>query len=258
MVDNVTGPALPTLICIGAMKCGTSALHRYLDFHPEVAMSNPKELCFFFDPPRRGAEPSATNRVDGWTPGNWHRGVSWYAAHFRAEARARGESSPGYTSPSNPYVAERMAGMIPSARLIYLVRDPVRRALSQYMHHRREATEHRAPENALLDPNSHYISRSRYFERLEPFLRHFAKEQIAIVAQEELVLDLRSALSCLFAFVEVDSSFWSDELNTSRYRSNGECVHLDAKHRRRLSALLRRDADAIRDLAGRAFPNWSV
>ncbi len=41
---------LPNLIIIGAMKCGTTALHRYLDLHPDVAMSEPKELNFFCGP----------------------------------------------------------------------------------------------------------------------------------------------------------------------------------------------------------------
>ena len=43
---------LPNLIIIGAMKCGTTALHRYLGLHPDVAMSEPKELNFFCGPER--------------------------------------------------------------------------------------------------------------------------------------------------------------------------------------------------------------
>ncbi len=83
------------------MKCGTSALHQLLGRHPDIAMSEPKELNFFFGPARAGA--------GSWTRGNWHRGVGWYERHFDARAGVRGESSPGYTSPSHPEVAGRMA-----------------------------------------------------------------------------------------------------------------------------------------------------
>lgn len=153
---------LPNLIVIGAMKCGTTALHRYLDLHPEVAMSEPKELNFFFGPERLDErdEPAARSA------GNWHRGVGWYAMQFRP-APVRGEASPGYTSPSFPEAAERMARVVPEARLVYAVRDPVARAVSQYLHHRADGTERRPIEEALLDPASQYLARSLYHERLE-------------------------------------------------------------------------------------------
>lgn len=65
--------ALPNLVVIGAMKCGTSAVHRYLDGHPQIAMCGPKELNFFVGPEDAQA-------------GNWYRGLDWYAAHFDASA----------------------------------------------------------------------------------------------------------------------------------------------------------------------------
>src|SRR3982751_2469864 len=74
------GGALPTFAVIGGLKCGTTSLHHYLALHPEVAMSRPKELNFFI------AEL------------NWELGRDWYASHFDAAARARGESSPHYTN----------------------------------------------------------------------------------------------------------------------------------------------------------------
>ena len=81
--------ALPTVVIIGAMKCGTTSLHRYLDLHPQAAMSRPKELNFFIGPVAAGSAD--------WARGNWHRGAAWYAAHFDPSAEVRGEASPGYT-----------------------------------------------------------------------------------------------------------------------------------------------------------------
>jgi hypothetical protein len=109
--------ALPSLIVIGAQKCGTSSLHAYLDAHPEIAMSTPKELDFFGGP--------------GFA--NWERGVDWYRAQFDPEAPVRGESSPSYTA--YPFVVgtpERIHALVPGAKLIYMVRDPIERLLSQW------------------------------------------------------------------------------------------------------------------------------
>ena len=108
---------LPNLIVIGAAKCGTTSLHAYLDEHPEIAMSREKELHFFVD--RK----------------NWGRGIEWYEAQFDASAPVRGESSPGYSAyPLYEGVAERMARVVPDAKLVYLVRDPVERVVSHYTH----------------------------------------------------------------------------------------------------------------------------
>lgn len=181
---------LPNLVVIGAMKCGTTALHRLLDQHPQIAMSSPKELNFFFGPGAAacGGQPDVSPARAGqlrWTHGNWHRGIEWYAQHF-PRAPVRGESSPGYTSPDHPEVAARMAAVLPAARLVYLVRDPIDRALSQYRHHVAEGTERRPVAAALLDPRSQYVARGLYYERLRPFLAHYDRASIAVVRQERL------------------------------------------------------------------------
>ena len=254
--------ALPNLVVIGAMKCGTSALHSYLDRHPQIDMSKPKELNFFFGPTTSAqAAPGDSHRMQeqgcGWSSGNWHRGSQWYSRHFRREAIARGESSPGYTSPSHHGVAQRMARAIPAARLIYLVRDPVDRAISQYRHHRSEGTESRPIEKALLDPDSQYLSRGRYYERLAPFLECFARQQIAIVSAEELLTRRRATLLSLFRFVGVDEGFWSSDLERL-HNCNGDAPQLDSRFRRRVSEAFAQDADRLRELAGRDFPAWSL
>ena len=109
--------ALPNLIVIGAQKCGTSGLHYYLGLHPEISISNPKELNFFI------AER------------NWPRGLDWYRAQFDATAPVRVEASPNYTAyPQHKGVPERMAEVVPDARLIYIVRDPIERIAAHWVH----------------------------------------------------------------------------------------------------------------------------
>lgn len=246
------GGALANLVVIGGMKCGTSALHRYLAAHPEIAMSAPKELCFFYDPPESALE------VDGWTPGNWFRGLDWYRSHFPTEQAVRGESSPGYTSPAHPEVAERMAAVIPEARLLLLVRDPVQRAISQYRHHRADGAELRQPAEALLDEGSQYLSRGRYHERLRPFLAHFPLEQLLVVSSEELLADRRAALRRIFAFAGVDPDFWTEALAQRHHTAQVGEPDLDAALRSRLRAALHPDAEQLRVLLGRDLAGWEV
>ena len=254
--------ALPNLIVVGSMKCGTSSLHRYLDLHPQVHMSAPKELNFFYDPP---AGTIRTGEVRGdpcecapeWTPGNWHRGVEWYARHFAPEARARGESSPGYTSPDHPLVALRMAEVVPEARLVYLVRDPIERAVSQYRHHLRDGTEHRPPERALLDPHSHYVSRSRYYARLTPFLERFPASRIHVETTERLRGLRLATLRRLFSFLKIDD-FWSDAMDEEWHRAPGDPPGVGRNLRDRLERALGADTERLRELTGDDFPHWSV
>lgn len=192
--------ALPDFVLIGGMKCGTTSLHHYLGCHPEIATSDPKELNFFF-----GDTPG--------TAGNWWRGVDWYADRFPADARVRGESSPGYTSPDHPQVAARLARVVPDARLLYLRRDPWERAVSQYLHHRRDGDERRPLAEAILDPDSQYVARSRHRERLRPFLDRFAPDRILVLEHRELLERRPATLRRVFRFLGVDPTFWSDELD---------------------------------------------
>lgn len=230
---------LPNLVVIGAMKCATTALHRYLDGHPDIAMSTPKELNFFFGP-------------------NWNRGPGWYGEHFRPAA-ARGESSPGYTSPDHPEVAARMAAVIPDTRLIYLVRDPVDRALSQYRHHWADGTENRPLREALFDPGSQYVSRSRYCERLLPFLEHFDVRRLAIVSQERLRADPRGVLHGLFRFAGVDDGRAPEVAGQpGTVRAALPQWEEAGAVRPALRELLNDDADRLRELSGQDFPEWTV
>jgi hypothetical protein len=249
--------ALPNLIVIGAMKAGTSALHAYLDDHPDVAMSTPKELCFFYDPYPQ--EPQAVPTADPltnateWSPGNWHRGIGWYRAHFPEDVPVRGESSPGYTSPSFPAVAARMASVVPDARLVYLVRDPVARAVSQYHHHVRDGTERRAILEALPDPTSQYILRSRYAERLAPFLERFPRERISIVVHEDLVAEPVTTITGLLRSLGVDPSRW-----TLARPSETTTREVPPEVAEAVRSAVADDVTSLRDLLGRPIARWSV
>jgi len=191
------GPgALPTLIVIGAQKCGTSSLHRYLDAHPAIAMSRVKELDFFLD------------------DGNWSRGVEWYRSQFDSAARVCGESSPNYTNlPVSRAVAERMHDIAADARLIYMVRDPIERALSHYTHAVGLGREDRPVDVAMSEPDSRYLRRSLYRTQLEPFVSRFPEGRIHVATQEDLRDRRGETLREIFEFVGVDTEFSSQDFD---------------------------------------------
>ncbi|HVM40035.1 MAG TPA: hypothetical protein VM618_04550, partial [Acidimicrobiia bacterium] len=107
--ERETGGRLPDFVIVGSMKSGTTSLFQYLGLHPGVGLPARKELDFF-----------VAHR-------NWRRGEGWYRSQFApvADGLVTGESSPNYTMRHLfPGVAERMAAVVPDARLLYVVRDP--------------------------------------------------------------------------------------------------------------------------------------
>jgi Sulfotransferase family len=230
--------ALPNLIVIGVAQCGTSALHYYLDLHPEIQMSRPKELNFFIsstDVDDALFPPIPALRPPQRPVSNWDRGAEWYASQFQATSPIRGESSVSYTLPWCPRIAERMASVVPEAKLILMVRDPVERLVSQYLNYRDLRRERRPLEEAVCQPHSAYVARSSYVANLRPFLERFPRSSIHIERQEDLLERRRATMRRIFAFLEVDDDFWS--LNMERLRNTsrrkGRAYRLAERLRRR-------------------------
>lgn len=194
--------ALPNLLIIGAQKCGTSGLHYYLGLHPQVSMSKPKELNFFIK------------------ERNWPRGATWYARHFDAAAAVRGEASPNYTAyPQHMGVPERMASMVPEARLIYIVRDPLERIEAHWVHNYAKRREKGDLRQTLSHPNTSYIVRSQYHMQLQQFLNHFPDERVLVLDQDDLRNRRLETLRQVFEFVGVDSSFQHPSFEQERHRT---------------------------------------
>jgi hypothetical protein len=192
--------ALPNLVVIGAQKCGTSGLHYHLGLHPEISMSKPKELNFFIE-----------ERA-------WPRGLDWYRGHFDARARVRGESSPNYTAyPHHLGVPERMHSVIPDARLIYVVRDPLLRIASHWVHNYAKRREKGDLRSTLTHPNTSYLVRSQYFMQLQQFLRFYDREQILVLQQSDFRKDRATTLREVFEFVGVDPGFTHPSFERERH-----------------------------------------
>jgi hypothetical protein len=195
--------ALPNLVIIGAQKCGTSVLHYYLGLHPEVTMSKPKELNFFIE------------------ERNWPRGVDWYKAQFDAHATVRGEASPNYTAfPQHQGVPERMAQVVPDAKLIYMVRDPLERIAAHWVHNYAKRREKGTLAETLIHPHTSYVDRSMYAMQLERFLAHYPKERVLVFQQSELRYKRAETLRQVFEFVGVDPDFTHPRFEQERHQTS--------------------------------------
>lgn len=247
-------PALPTFLVIGAMKCGTSSLHRYLDSHPEIAMSTVKETDWFLPDT---AEDDPEHDLD------------WYRSLFDGRRPVRGETSPNYAKRHLfADVPARAHDLVPGARLVYVVRDPVARARSHFLH--AVASERRSLDDVekLLGPGedgTHVLDTSRYHFQLLAWLSSWSLDDVLVVAAEDLWADRRATLAEVFRFLGVDDGHDSSDFD--------EVVHVtadkfdeDAAPRlalsddlvARMADYLAADAEALRTLTGRPFSSWSV
>jgi hypothetical protein len=104
-----------------------------------------------------------------------------------------------------------MHSLLPHARLVYMVRDPIDRMLSHYLHNVAGGYESRSPAEALGEERSAYVDRSRYAFQLDPYLEAFGAERIEIVSREELGDEREETMRRLFAFLGVDPEFTSPE-----------------------------------------------
>jgi len=209
---------LPNFLIIGAAKAGTTALAYYLKQHPDIFMSDQKELKFFaFEggiPVFRGpGDEQFSNAVTS---------LCDYEACF-AEVRAEkaiGEASPLYLY--SPAAAERIRHYVPGARLIAVLRDPARRAYSQFLHMMRDGFEPLGDFRAALleeqkrieagwGPLFHYRKRGFYYEQLTPYYERFPGQQIRVYLYADFVRDAMGLVRDAFRFLGVDETFIPDK-----------------------------------------------
>lgn len=161
---------LPTFLIIGAQKAATTTLHQLLRQHPEVFLPELKETNYLIE------------------QGNLARGREWYESLFdpAGDRPHRGEASPGYTMfPHFRGAPERAATLMPTARLIYVIRHPVERMRSAWAQQTGEGLEDRDLVDALLG-DSHHIQLSSYGLQTAQWLAHFPREQLLVLRQEDL------------------------------------------------------------------------
>lgn len=195
---------LPDFVIIGGMKCGTTTLFRYLAHHPAI------EPC-------RHKEPGYFSKVA------WDKGLDWYRSLFPETDHLTFEASTAYTKhPNFGPVPERIARVIPDAKLIYSIRHPVDRVQSELLHNVRAGRTQRAmlkdPEQ-LREIMQFPIRCSRYYWQLEQYLAHFDPAQICIVTLEELIRQPARTLNAILTFLGISSGHYPAGMSLRNYNA---------------------------------------
>src|SRR4051812_32902128 len=181
---------LPNYLVIGAAKAGTTSLATYLSHHPQAFVAAQKEVNFFDD--------------------YWNLGVNWYRRQFEGarDAAAVGEASVSYLF--RPEAPPRMAEVVPDAKLVALLRDPVDRAYSHYWFARGWGSEKRPFSEAIAgdehddDPGRAYLARGRYVHQLRRVCEFFPREQLLVLLFDDLRDDPGATFGKVCRFIGVD------------------------------------------------------
>lgn len=211
--------SMPNFLIIGAAKSGTTSLHYYLGQHPGIYMAARKDTFFFcfFE-----KEPNFSGPGDQ----EWYR--EWavtrledYQALFEGHS---GETAIGEACAEYLYDEEAPANiksLVPNAKLVVVLRNPVERAYSNFMHLVRDGYEpvcdfsqalllEEARRQENWRPMWHYRARGFYSQQIERYLRLFDKSQIRVYLHEDLASTPGSLFRDLFGFLGVDADFRPD------------------------------------------------
>ena len=204
---------LPDFLIIGAQKSGTTFLYQLLVQHPRVKPAFAKEVHYF--------------------DLNFGKGDNWYRSYFPLQKRNRstyitGEASPYYLF--HPHAPRRASVVVPDAKLVVLLRNPVDRAYSHYQHQVKrvggearetlpfeeaiEAEEEIVPREVdkMLQDESYvssghrtrsYLSRGIYIDQLLLWSSFFRREQMLVLKSEDLFNDTTNALERVLDLLEI-------------------------------------------------------
>jgi hypothetical protein len=273
---------LPNLLIIGAMKAGTTSLHDYLNLHPDIFMSTPKEIHFF--------EEAKFGKFD----------LDWYRNFFRSDRKIVGTSPQNYTKCHNKYyqgIPKRLKKHLPKdLKMIYILRDPIERYRSHILENYYGEPRHDVQYNVQT---GHYLKTSMYFFQLQEYLKYFELDQIHITTLEALKKDRLGTLNKIFTFLGVPEMKEAEKFNfvsnahhqkvlpyyfktSLLYKSinklnpeladwmarskslkryifwRGQKKYLSPRQIQELQKTFRPDVDQLRALTGQAFEQWSI
>lgn len=208
--------SLPNFIIAGSPRCGTTSLYYYLKQHPLLFMSDVKEVDFF--------------NLDY----RYEKGLKWYSSFFEGaqEDKIIGEASPNYMHVLS--VPERIKTVLPDVKLIFLLRDPVKRAYSHYLQKYFYGIEKHSFYKALKIESDRigkdvvsffdysYKYKSVYIKHLRNFNKYFNRNQMLILFSEDFYTNPINELNKILKFLGVNNNFeytlvQKSSQNSSRY-----------------------------------------
>ena len=194
-LDATAGGRLPEFLIIGAAKCGTTSLFNLMADHPEVYAPFKKELWFF------------NEGIDG--PGDLKAYRNYFAG--AAPDQAAGEATPGYLYYADATISGLRRAYDAPPKFLIILRDPVRRFWSHYLHNRAHGWELRSFEEVLRDGPEHNSSSSihhffavgRFGEQIQEWFSAFPRSRFQVTFLEDLAGDPESVLLDIFRFLDV-------------------------------------------------------
>jgi hypothetical protein len=208
---------LPNFLIIGAAKAGTTAIWSYLSQHPQIYMSPHKEPRYF---------ALCGRPVEFCGPGDITRfrfvtDFDDYKALFEG---VKGETAIGEASPWYLYVpsaAPAIKERLPGVKLIAILREPVERAFSNFLHAVREGLEPLSSFREAMEaeeeriqagwsPRFHYKQKGYYYRQLSHYLEYFDRERLRIYLYDDFIEEPAELVADLFAFLGVNVEFEVD------------------------------------------------
>lgn len=264
LIRVVTSPlrAKPNTFIIGAQKGGTSSLHTYLAKHPNVVSAHEKELHFFSG----GLKPN----ID-----NYKKGKLWYRSNYPLVTSNNKsvvlDSTPFYSF--HPLAAARIKRFDSNAKFIFLLRDPVERAISHYYHTVRHGFEKKSILDALTSEESRlqaalleenfkelsyrvhsYKTRGLYLDQIKRYLKFFPKEQLLILNSEDFFKDPKATTEKTTQFLDLDFAPLCD-IKFESHNVGKNKSDVPEKVRDYLSDYYKEPNKALFEYLGRSF-NW--
>jgi hypothetical protein len=242
--------SLPDFMIIGAPKSGTTSLFEYLCEHPDVARPTRKEIHYFDE--------------------KFARGLPWYRRHFPQVARPQitGEATTAYLFAKD--APARAAALIPNAKLIAVLRDPVRRAISHYWHNKRlgrvrgdfESYFHEAlSPNAERETNqarqfiNYPVQWGFYKEQIEHWFEHFPRAQFLFLRFEDMASDGAAQTQRVFDFLGLPAAA---AIDAAKVFNAGPSYPVEVNDTtRRLAEVYREKNAGLDRLIGPAF-SWET
>ena len=237
--------SLPDFVIIGASKCGTTALITNLSQHPDVyapTLGGSFELNFF-------------NK-------NWSRGLGWYQSLFNRPDKLQGEKTPSYLS--NRLCIHKMAAIIPQAKLIITVRNPVDRAYSYWNHfnfsesfQERENWRPMPFADAIrqpVGPMTGALFGGFYARYIRNVFKIYRREQIHVIISERLRRNTEVEYSKLLRFLNLRDA--PQPFQNKHERSYTE--PLDPKLRATLNRYFIEPNSELRELLNDPIPEWEI
>lgn len=213
----------PNLFIVGAPKCGTTSMHNYLDQHPEIFMSNPKEPRFFCKDFQKEAP---INKSESYFP---IKNLSEYKNIFKESAKYKiiGESSPHYLS--SKVAARNIKNFNSDAKIIIMLRDPVEQMYSWYYQSIQTGIETAMTFKEALGLESErekgknipfgrrylssflYTDLANYYPQIKRFKENFPPEQIKVILLDDLKSNPEKTYKQILDFLGVEDKNFTPE-----------------------------------------------